>query len=73
MAQWQKRLHVISSNVRAKTNPEYLRVSRLDIQNVSLGGGPGEGEARYSIAKGEGCLTVGQTHHIHRHLEKGRR
>ena len=51
----------------------YLNVSWLDIQNVSLGGGPGEGEARYGVAKGEGCLTIGQTHHIYRHLDKERR
>lgn len=48
-------------------------MSWLDIQNVSLGGGPCEGEARYGIGKGEGGLTIGQTHHINRHLQKERR
>lgn len=48
----------------------YLNVSWLDIYNVSLGCGPGEGEAGHGIAKGEGRLTISQTHHVYRHLEK---
>lgn len=70
---FRKKLHVISS---AKTNiliEVYLSVSWLKIQNISLGGGPVESEIRYSISKGEGCLTIGQTHYIYRHLEKERK
>lgn len=49
--------------------PLYLSMSRLNVQNVSLGCGPVEGEVWYSIAKGKGCLTIGQTHYIHGHLD----
>lgn len=62
--------NVISNAAAKNLRAVYLSVSWLNIENVSLGGGPREGEARYSIAKGEGCLTIGQTHHIYRHLEK---
>lgn len=54
-------------------NSLYLNVSWLNIQNVSLGGEPVEGQVWYSTAKRKGCLTIGQTHYMHRHLEKKRR
>lgn len=41
----------------------------LDVKNVPLGGGPVEGETGQNTSKGEGSLTVGQPHHIHRHLK----
>lgn len=47
----------------------YLAVSGLDVQNVSLGGGPVEGEVRHSVAEGKWRLAVGQTHDIHWHLD----
>lgn len=55
---------------KSKQTEVYLSVSWLDIQNVSFGGRPLEGKVRNSIAKGEGCLTIGQTHDVHRHLRE---
>lgn len=47
----------------------YLAVSGLDVQNVSLGGGPVEGEVWHSVAEGKWRLAIGQTHDVHWHLE----
>lgn len=49
----------------------YLGVSWLNIQNVSLGGGPLEGQVRGGVAKGKWRLIVGQTHDIDGHLGRG--
>lgn len=46
----------------------YLSVPWLNIQNVSLGGGPLEGQMWGSVAKGEWCLIIGQTHDVDGHL-----
>lgn len=48
----------------------YLSMSWLNIQNVSLGSGPVEGQMWDSVTKGEGGLIIGQTHYIDRHLQK---
>lgn len=45
-------------------------MSWLNIQNVSLGSGPVEGQMWDSVTKGEGGLIIGQTHYIDRHLQK---
>lgn len=47
---------------------QYLSMSWLNIQNVSFGGGPVEGQMWDSVTEGKGGLISGQTHYIGRHL-----
>lgn len=59
-----------SSITDARSAYRYLSVSWLNIQNVSLGGGPVEGQMWDGVTEGKGGLIIGQTHHIDRHLQK---
>lgn len=43
-------------------------MSWLNLQNVSLGGGPVEGQMWDSVTKGKWRLIISQTHYIDRHL-----
>lgn len=47
----------------------YLRMARVDVQDVSLSYAPVERETWKSVSKGERSLAARQTHYVHWHLQ----